>query len=922
MGWWAVDSARGQQPYLVCSPLVVTLGGFPSTIRDGEAVLSQFGPYRLLRRLAVGGMGEIYLAKLEREAGFEKIMVIKRILPSLSGDPAFVSMFNREACIAAQLFHQNIVQIFDYGQHDRSYFIAMEYVHGRDLRTLIEAAGAKERVLPVPVTLAIVTAACSALDYAHRRKGLDGNPLHVVHRDVSPQNILVSHEGAVKLTDFGLAQRLDIDSVRDGQIQGKFAYMSPEQTFGDPLDQRSDIFSLGIVLYEMLCGQRPFRSKDLTTLMMAIRKGHFVPPSEVNPALPVSLDEIMARALAVEPDDRYAEARDLAAALNDVARGEGLVANAMEIGAVLDRYFPDDGVQTMLRDPEPTARVARESTQTAASPILQNTQASGHPISGAHRPVRRGTAPAIAPITSGSPDASEDIAAVETQPAVARAMGVAGVEYTMPGLQAISSLQTPVLSRPDAGDARAPGVVTAPVGESGGEAGAPSAQQGALTTAEVERAALREEFGEPASEATTDDASAARLEARSPDLNPVSVAMGAGVPSDSQPPAPIVPLGAEQSRDRGSALRLGALAVVLLGVGIFAGVFFDRESLGGGGDWTLELEAEPTGAEVYINGRRQGTTPVKADVRGGAPVKIEFRHQGYKPIVKTLDLGRGGGNMAVEERLEPEQVTGHVIVSAEMIEGLTIKLDDGTSLVPEQPGRYSFHRPPGPVTVYAIAEGYKPVERKLTVGTRSTIHTDIKLEPLPLVIKVRASQRRAQGKATIRGPRVLTTCELPCEYTAPMPGKVDVSVAFEGQSGRPWRSSQVGKPGQSLIFVAPAPVDPSGPANRDLTPRINATATVDGKPRGLIGAKLDERPSGSNTLRLDDGRVVTMRYKYIKGGDKVNITIGASPFSSVVIDGVGMGNTPVSHTIGPGKHTVQLGGLGASIAIKFTPGSR
>ncbi len=291
----------------------------------------------------MGGMGEIYLAKLEREAGFEKELALKRILPTLSDDPSFVQMFNREACVAARLNHQHIVQIFDYGQHEGAYFIAMEYVHGRDLRAVLEAARETGRPLSPEVGWGIVAALGEGLAYAHRRRDESGRPLGLVHRDVSPQNVLISYEGEIKLTDFGLVQTVEVaESEPGGVIRGKFAYMSPEQTWGEELDQRSDIFSLGVVAYEVWTGLHPFQAETLSGLLAQVRADPpvWTAPSALRSSLPPALDAVLRRALAPRREARYAEVRELLLELEEVARAAGWARSPGVVGALVSELCP------------------------------------------------------------------------------------------------------------------------------------------------------------------------------------------------------------------------------------------------------------------------------------------------------------------------------------------------------------------------------------------------------------------------------------------------------------------------------------------------------------------------------------------------------------------------------------------------------
>lgn len=272
-----------------------------------------FGKYYLMDRVAVGGMAEVFKAKTFGVDGFEKIVALKRILPNIAEDEEFITMFIDEAKIAVKLSHANIVQIFQLGHEEGNYFIAMEYIHGRDLRTLFDRSRRKgaEKLDPKMIAYAIARV-CEGLDYAHRKKDDNGDPLHIVHRDVSPQNILISYEGDVKIIDFGVAKAQNkMNQTQAGILKGKFAYMSPEQIQGLPLDQRSDVFALGIVLYELLTGQRLFVGEsDFHTLEM-IRNMAIVPPSHKNPDVPHGLDMITMKALHRDLNQRYQWASEM-----------------------------------------------------------------------------------------------------------------------------------------------------------------------------------------------------------------------------------------------------------------------------------------------------------------------------------------------------------------------------------------------------------------------------------------------------------------------------------------------------------------------------------------------------------------------------------------------------------------------------------
>lgn len=272
----------------------------------------EFGPYRLLHRIAAGGMAEVFRAKRAGVEGFEKVVAVKRILPHLSDNKEFVEMFIDEAKVVAGLTHPGIVQIFDLGRIDKTYFIAMEYVHGRDLRSILRRARERGMRLPLDLAVLIASRVSAALEFAHRKKDERGRPMLVVHRDVSPQNILISFEGEVKLTDFGIAKAATKASLTDaGALRGKLLYMSPEQAWGKAMDRRSDVFSLGIVLYEMATDRKPFVGGSEMSVLEMVRECRVAAPSEVNPRIPDRLERVLLKALDRDPDGRYQDAAEM-----------------------------------------------------------------------------------------------------------------------------------------------------------------------------------------------------------------------------------------------------------------------------------------------------------------------------------------------------------------------------------------------------------------------------------------------------------------------------------------------------------------------------------------------------------------------------------------------------------------------------------
>ncbi len=279
----------------------------------------RYGNYLLVEKLGTGGMAEIWKAKMQGVEGFQKQVAIKRILPQFSHNQEFTTMFIDEAKLAAQLSHRNIVHIYDLGKLEDSYFIAMEYVEGTDLRRVNLALRERAERMPVPLALFILSQMASALDYAHKRRDGDGRDLNIVHRDVSPQNILLSKDGEVKICDFGIAKAASKAShTRAGSLKGKLQYMSPEQAWGKAVDYRSDIFSLAVVLYEMLAGKPLFEGDSELSILEKVRHPKVDPPSRLRPDLPKEIDDIVLKALQEEPDARYTDAAHLFRELDDV----------------------------------------------------------------------------------------------------------------------------------------------------------------------------------------------------------------------------------------------------------------------------------------------------------------------------------------------------------------------------------------------------------------------------------------------------------------------------------------------------------------------------------------------------------------------------------------------------------------------------
>jgi serine/threonine protein kinase len=309
--------------------------------RSAPAGVVRLGKYELLSRLAVGGMAELFVARTTAQHGFEKVVALKRILASHADDDQFVEMLLQEARLAATLHHPNIAQVYDVGECDGTYFFTMEYVFGQDLRKIVRAIQKQGRWLAPEHVLQIVIGTAAGLHYAHEMEGSDGKPLGIVHRDVSPSNVLVSYDGAVKLVDFGIARVSSMSTQSGEALKGKIPYMSPEQCRGERLDRRSDVFSLGIMLWELTVRRRLFAGDNDIALAAKICTEDAPRPSEFVPDYPADLEAIVVKALARDRDRRYPTAQALQVDLEEYAREHKLLLSSAKLGTFMSELFAD-----------------------------------------------------------------------------------------------------------------------------------------------------------------------------------------------------------------------------------------------------------------------------------------------------------------------------------------------------------------------------------------------------------------------------------------------------------------------------------------------------------------------------------------------------------------------------------------------------
>lgn len=288
-------------------------------------------------------MAEIFLARAQAIHGFEKQVVLKRILPQHAQSEDFIRMFLAEARLAATLHHPNIVQVYDIGEEGGTYFFTMEYIEGQDLRRLVRAARRKQTPIPLAHILHVIMGMAGGLHHAHEKVGTDGRPLGIVHRDVSPSNVLVTYEGDVKVVDFGIAKAAAAQvSTIAGTLKGKIPYMSPEQCRGEAVDRRSDIFSIGTLLWELTTGKRLFAGDNEFAILNRVAKADVPPPSTVRPEYPPELEAIVMRALSVDPESRYATAIDLQIDLEDFAREARLPVSSARMGRFMRELFDEE----------------------------------------------------------------------------------------------------------------------------------------------------------------------------------------------------------------------------------------------------------------------------------------------------------------------------------------------------------------------------------------------------------------------------------------------------------------------------------------------------------------------------------------------------------------------------------------------------
>ena len=716
----------------------------------------QLGRYQVINRIASGGMAEVFLAKAVGAMGFQRLVALKLIHANFTRDEDFVKMFIDEARIAMHLHHRNIVQVFDLDKVAGTYFIAMEYVHGVNLYDLYERIAEHNRWIDPPLALYLIAEICKGLHFAHTRTDSKGRPLNIIHRDISPQNVLLSFEGEVKIADFGIAtaaQRLHQTAA--GIVKGKYAYMAPERLQEKPIDARVDVFSAGVLMYELLAGENPFAGGSAVDTIENVLQRDVPTPSSRGAPINRDLDQIALRAIARNPDFRFSNAQALADVLTEYAMDLTMARKDMAAG--------DAAVAELLAELFPERVNRQPSAASPGSLIIPGVDEGSGPVV-AEPPPSSGPS---TDLDNSGPDLEDRTTADQEEddfdaPTVLKMHAVSSLE----------DVQTPrARPRPstDFAHDEITGTNTAPTElPPGGYQPAPtvpsqivSPEDDAFAQTVPSRASL---------ETMSDDPDRGMMALPKP---PSRLSMPRARPSPypvapSRSPAPVTPyrydgyppsLTPESHENlvvpvqtaRRRAQRLNIIAAVLLAIAVgvvFAALISVRNAEPTRNEVDLSVDTRPPGATVIINGRRlERVTPVTEGVLANEPVVVELELAGYERVRRQI-TPRAGESVAIDESLRT--VEGQLVVMPTPTSASVVV--DGRA---KGKGRVQVNGLPigRPIPVRVHLNGYKPFEESITLSASNPRQT----LAVPLSKDTSGRRRRATRRVQLTTPGTWAT---------------------------------------------------------------------------------------------------------------------------------------------------------------------
>jgi eukaryotic-like serine/threonine-protein kinase len=721
-----------------------------------------FGRYLLLDRINIGGMAEVWRGKAFGAGGFERLVAIKRILPNIAEDDEFIAMFQDEAKISVQLTHANICQIYELNRIAQSLYIAMEYVPGKDLRSIFDRARKKGEPPPVPLVCYVIGKLCEGLDYAHRKKDSYGRDLNIVHRDVSPQNVLISFEGEVKVIDFGIAKAAGkVTKTQAGILKGKFGYMSPEQIRGLPLDRRSDVFAIGVCLYELLTGERLFVGDSDFAVLEKVRKAEVLPPSTYNRRIPEALEKIVLRALAKDVNARYQYASELADDLQRFLITSDSIFSRKDLMQYMKSTFAEEVDREKARLAE-YADVKAPESLLAAMDAMHGTQSAPVPVGNGS--VGSGGAVVVRPASPPIPKLTATAPQREVHADDGATLLVDGNEYLQEGPpQPGTRSPSPRLPAEPVTDPAldAPPVLTA---------AAPEPSSRPLSTSET--------FVPP------------RPAHEPPEDSPPVLVQGVELFATEEPQMPQASAGgdavpvlfAEGRRETGHRRLWAVVAAVAVG-GLL--LFFAVRQPPQG---TLLLDLSPPDvrghSRVNINGKDVGTArswPYSLRVPADVAVPVLVTAEGFKPWAGTVTVAHGSTGTPFTVALQRTVGTARLVVLPDP-DDAEVRLN-GTSV--KRAGVHGFYAGEVPVGTDQQVEvrrgGFRPyVSSVLAHTTEDALQVRAVLEPFEYTVRVTS---QPPGAAVFSGERELGV--------TPVTGKVPATASALTLRKRCFETAQV-----------------------------------------------------------------------------------------------------------------------------------